>query len=107
MGNALDFTDDNFQKEVLESPQPVIVDFSATWCGPCRQLSPIIDDLARESSGKVKVGKVDIDQSQEVAGKFGIMSVPTVLFFKGGQKVDTIIGLNPKSVYKSKIDGLV
>src|SRR5262245_22713816 len=105
MGNALDFTDDNFQKEVLESPQPVIVDFGATWCGPCRQLSPIIDDLAKEYAGKVKVGKVDIDQSQEVAGKFGIMSVPTVLFFKGGQKVDTLIGLNPKSVYKSKIDG--
>jgi len=107
MGNALDFTDDNFQKEVIESPQPVIVDFSATWCGPCRQLSPIIDDLAKEYAGKVKVGKVDIDQSQEVAGKFGIMSVPTVLFFKGGQKVDTLIGLNPKSVYKSKIDSLV
>lgn len=107
MGNALDFTDDNFQKEVLESSQPVIVDFSATWCGPCRQLSPIIDDLAKEYAGKVKVGKVDIDQSQEVAGKFGIMSVPTVLFFKGGQKVDTLVGLNPKSVYKSKIDGLV
>jgi thioredoxin 1 len=107
MGNALDFTDDNFQKEVIESSQPVIVDFSATWCGPCRQLSPIIDDLAKEYAGKVKVGKVDIDQSQEVAGKFGIMSVPTVLFFKGGQKVDTLVGLNPKSVYKSKIDSLV
>ncbi len=107
MGQSLEFTDDNFQSEVIQSDKPVVVDFSATWCGPCRQLSPIIDDLAKEYAGKVKVGKVDIDQSQEVAGKYGIMSVPTVLFFKGGAKVDTLIGLNGKNVYKAKIDGLV
>ena len=102
-----EFTDSNFQTEVLESQQPVVVDFSAAWCGPCKQLSPIIDDLAKEYEGQVKVGKVDIDQSQEVAGRYGIMSVPTVLFFKGGEKVDTLVGLNAKSVYKAKIDGLV
>ncbi len=107
MGHALELTDANFQDEVLHSDKPVLVDFSAAWCGPCRQLSPIIDDLAKEYAGRIKVGKVDIDQSQEVAGKYGIMSVPTVLFFKGGQKVDTLIGLNAKSVYKAKIEGLV
>ncbi len=107
MGHSLEFTDGNFQAEVIQSDKPVVVDFSATWCGPCRQLTPIIDDLAKEYSGKVKVGKVDIDQSQEVAGKYGITSVPTVLFFKGGAKVDTLVGLNAKSVYKTKIDGLV
>jgi len=104
---STEFTDSNFQTEVLESQQPVVVDFSATWCGPCKQLSPIIDDLAKEYEGQVKVGKVDIDQSQEVAGRYGIMSVPTVLFFKGGEKVDILVGLNAKSVYKAKIDGLV
>jgi thioredoxin 1 len=107
MGNALEFTDANFQTEVLQSDKPVVVDFSATWCGPCRQLTPIIDDLAKEYSGKVKVGKVDIDQSQDVASRYGIMSVPTVLFFKGGKMVDTMVGLSAKGVYKSKIDGLV
>jgi len=107
MGNAVEFTDSNFQAEVIQSDKPVLVDFSATWCGPCRQLAPIIDDLAREYEGRVKIGKVDIDQAQEVAGKYGIMSVPTVLFFKGGAKVDTLVGLNPRNVYKSKIDSLV
>jgi len=104
---STEFTDSNFQTEVLEAQQPVVVDFSAAWCGPCKQLTPIIDDLAKEYEGQVKVGKVDIDQSQEVAGRYGIMSVPTVLFFKGGEKVDTLVGLNAKSVYKAKIDGLV
>ena len=107
MGDALEFTDSNFQEEVLKSDKPVVVDFSATWCGPCRQLTPIIDDLAREYAGKVKVGKVDIDASQDVASQYGIMSVPTVLFFKGGKMVDTMVGLSAKGVYKSKIDGLV
>jgi thioredoxin 1 len=107
MGNALEFTDANFQTEVLQSDKPVVVDFSATWCGPCRQLAPIIEDLASEYSGKVKVGKVDIDASQDVASRYGIMSVPTVMFFKGGKMVDTMVGVSAKGVYKSKIDRLV
>jgi len=107
MGNALEFDDSTFESQVIQSTVPVVVDFSATWCGPCRQLAPIIEDLAKEYLGKVKVGKVDIDQSQEAAGTYGILSVPTVLFFKGGKKVDQVVGLNPKNVYKSKIDGLL
>ena len=107
MGNALELTDENFQTEVLQSETPVLVDFSATWCGPCRQLSPIIDELAKEYDGKVKVGKVDVDQAQETAGKFEIRSVPTVLFFKGGKKVDSLVGANSKRVYKAKIDELL
>ena len=107
MGNAVELTDANFQAEVLQSEKPVVVDFSAAWCGPCRQLAPIIDDLAKEYAGRVKVGKLDIDQSQDIASRYGIRSVPTVLFFKSGQKVDTLVGLNSKSVYKAKIEGLV
>jgi thioredoxin 1 len=106
MGSAVEITDANFDAEVLQSDKPVVVDFSATWCGPCRQLSPIIDELAKEYAGKVKVGKVDIDKSQDLAAKYDIMSVPTVLFFKGGNKVDSLVGLNPKSDYKSRMDGL-
>jgi thioredoxin 1 len=106
MGSAVEFNDANFEAEVLRSDKPVLVDFSATWCGPCKQLSPIIDALAAEYAGKVKVGKVDIDKSQDLAAKYDIMSVPTVLFFKGGEKVDSLSGLYPKSSYKSKLDGL-
>jgi len=107
MGSALAFNDSNFDAEVIQASEPVLVDFSATWCGPCKQLSPIIDELAEEYSGKVKIGKVDIDEAQETAGQFGIMSVPTVLLFKDGQKVDQIVGLFPKSQYKTKLDSLL
>jgi thioredoxin 1 len=107
MGSALEFSDTSFATDVLQSDVPVLVDFSAAWCGPCKQLSPIIEELAAEYTGRVKIGKVDVDESQEVAGRYGIMSVPTVLFFKGGEKVDSLIGLNSKSVYKTKIEGLL
>ena len=107
MGTALAFNDSNFDAEVIKASEPVLVDFSAAWCGPCKQLSPIIDELAQEYSGKVKVGKVDIDEASDTAGQFGIMSVPTVLLFKGGEKVDQIVGLFPKSQYKTKLDSLL
>lgn len=103
----LEYTDANFAEEVLQSDKPVLVDFSAVWCGPCKQLGPIIEELAREYEGRVKVGKVNIDLNEGLTGTYGIMSVPTVVLFKGGKKVDTVIGLNAKNVYKAKIEGLL
>jgi thioredoxin 1 len=107
MASAIEINDATFEAEVLQSDQPVLVDFSAAWCGPCKQLTPIIEELAQEYDGRVKIGTVDVDASQQVAGTYGIMSVPTVLLFKGGEQVDSIVGLNAKSVYKSKIDELL
>ena len=107
MANAVEFDDATFDEQVLNSDQPVLVDFSAAWCGPCKQLTPIIDELAGEYDGKAKVGKVDVDQSAGVAGKYNILSVPTVLFFNGGEKVETMVGLHPKGAYKTKLDELL
>jgi len=107
MGSAMEFNDASFEAEVLKASTPVLVDFSATWCGPCKQLSPIIDELAVEYGDRVKVGTIDVDASQQVAGRYGIMSVPTVLLFNGGEQVESIVGLNAKTVYKTKIDGLL
>jgi len=89
---ALEFTDANFESEVLNSPVPVLVDFWATWCAPCRMIAPIIDQVSTEIEGVAKVGKIDIDQNQAIAAKYGIRSIPTMLFFKNGQVVDTIVG---------------
>jgi thioredoxin 1 len=91
--NVLTFNDQNFESEVLKSQVPVLVDFTATWCGPCRALAPIVEKLADEFEGKVKVGKLDIDEARGVAEKYGIRSVPTVLVFQGGEKKAQHIGL--------------
>lgn len=101
------FTDDNFDAEALKSDVPVVVDFWAAWCGPCRMIAPIIEELADEYQGKVKVGKLDVDENQGVAIKYGVRSIPTVLFLKGGQVVDTVIGAVPKSMFIEKISKLV
>ena len=95
--DVVTFTDQNFQSEVLESPIPVLVDFWAVWCGPCKAIAPTVDELAREYKGKVKVGKVDVNSNAAVAGKFGIRSIPTLLVFKGGKVVDQVIGAVPKT----------
>lgn len=101
------FTDDNFEAEVDKSDLPVLVDFGATWCGPCRALAPIVEELAGEFEGKLKVGAVDIDQARGIATRFGIMSVPTLIFFKGGEVVDKITGLQPKANLKQKIEQII
>ena len=101
------FTDGNFETEVKQSETPVLVDFGAEWCGPCRALAPIVEELAQEFDGKLKVGTVDIDVSREVASTYGIMSVPTIIFFKGGEVVDKVVGLRPKAELKGKIESLL
>lgn len=101
------FTDSNFDTEALKSNIPVVVDFWAAWCGPCRMIAPIIEDLATEFDGKVKVGKIDVDENQNVAVRYGVRSIPTVLFIKDGQVKDQIIGALPKSVFIEKINKLI
>ena len=97
------FTDSNFSEEVLKSKEPVVVDFWAPWCGPCRVISPIIDELSGEFAGKVKVGKMNVDENQ-TAGNYGIMSIPSILIFKNGQPVKTMVGAQSKDNYKKAID---
>jgi len=98
------FTDANFDQDVVKSDIPVVVDFWAPWCTPCRIVSPIIDELAKDYEGKVKVGKMNVDDNPQVAGTFGIMSIPTVLVFKNGQPVKSLIGAQGKDSYKRAID---
>jgi thioredoxin 1 len=102
--NVHEFTDKNFKSEVLESDQPVLVDFWAPWCGPCRQIAPMIDQLASENAGSVKVGKVNIDESPGVSQEFGVEAIPTLLIFKGGQVVSRAVGAQPKARLQSAID---
>ncbi len=107
MANLPEFTDANFDAEVLMSPVPVLVDFTATWCGPCKALAPIVEQLSRDYAGRIKVGKLDIDRSRVVPVKYGIMAVPTVIFFKGGKDMVKITGLKPKSELQKTIEGLL
>lgn len=106
MGNALELNAANFKKEVLDSDLPVLVDFWATWCGPCRMVGPIVDELAGEYSGKVKIGKVNTEENASLAGEYGVISIPTLLIFKGGKPVDQIIGAVPKAVIAKKLDAV-
>ena len=104
MANLPPFNDENFESEVKQSDLPVLVDFGAEWCGPCRALAPIVEDLAQEYDSRLKVGTVDIDKAQGVAREFGIMSVPTIIFFKNGEAVDKITGLQSKAKLQQHID---
>lgn len=101
---ALEITDVTFEEVVLNSDKPVVVDFWAAWCGPCRMVGPIIDELASEYEGKAVVGKVDVDNHQQFAAKYGVRNIPTVLVFKGGEIVNRQVGVAPKNVYAEAID---
>jgi thioredoxin 1 len=99
----IEVTDSNFEQEVIKSDIPVLLDFWAVWCGPCRVIAPIIEELAGEYDGRLKVGKLDVDNNAETAGKFGIRSIPTLLIFKGGEVVDRIVGAVPKNSLVEKV----
>ena len=101
---ALEITDATFDKLVLQSDKPVMVDFWAAWCGPCRMVGPIIDELSNEYDGKAVIGKVDVDSNQEFAAKYGVRNIPTVLLFKDGELIDRKVGVSPKQVYAEAID---
>ena len=104
---ALEITTANFEETVINSDKPVLVDFWAEWCGPCRMVGPIVDELHTEYDGKAIVGKVNVDNEQEIAAKYGIRNIPTILFFKGGEIVDKNVGVAPKADLAKKIDTLL
>ena len=107
MSNEIELTDANFEAEVIKSDLPVLVDFWAPWCGPCRMVAPIVEEIAKEYDGKLKVGKLNTDDNRQVASQFGIMSIPTLMIFKGGERKEAIIGVQPKQVLTEKIDMVI
>ena len=104
---ALEITDANFEEIVLKSDKPVLLDFWAVWCGPCRMVGPLVEEIANEYEGKAVVGKVDVDNNPGVAGKFGIRNIPTLLFFKNGEIVDKQVGAVPKQVLVNKLEAIM
>lgn len=102
-GNTVVVTDVNFEDEVINADIPVLVDFWAEWCGPCKMIAPVLDEIASELDGKLTIGKLDVDENQSTAMAFGVMSIPTLMLFKNGQQVETIVGFQQKTQLMSKI----
>ncbi len=103
----IEITDDNFETEVINSDLPVLIDFWAVWCGPCKMIAPIVEELSIEYDGKAKIGKLDVDSNQQTSIKYGVRSIPTLLLFKDGELKDTIIGAVPKTNLVEKLNALV
>ncbi len=104
MGHEVEITDGNFETEVIQSTLPVLIDFWAPWCGPCRMVSPIVEEIASDYEGKIKVGKLNTDDNQKTATRYGIMSIPTLMIFKDGEVRERIVGAQPKNAIVSRID---
>jgi thioredoxin 1 len=104
MGSALEFTDANFQSEVLDSPVPVLVDFWAPWCGPCRMIGPTIEELSVENAGSFRIGKVNVDENNRLAMTYNVQSIPTIMIFNGGQLVQQLMGVQPKARLQQALD---
>jgi thioredoxin 1 len=107
MGKPIVLTDQNFKSEVLESKMPVLVDFWAEWCGPCKQIAPIVEELSRIYDGKLKVGKLDVDSNNQTAISYMIRSIPSLLFFKDGKVVDQIVGAVPRQQFVNKVEAVI
>ena len=104
---AFKFTDANFNEEALKSDIPVMVDFYADWCGPCKMIAPLIEELAADYRGKVKIGKVDTDQNRAISAQYNVMSIPTIVFIKDGKIVDTVVGALPKATLEAKLNAML
>ena len=107
MSEPVAIDDSNFEQVVLNSKIPVLLDFWAAWCAPCRMVAPVVDELAQEYDGKVSFGKVDVDQNPKIAGKYGIMSIPTLILFKDGKPITNMVGFKPKAQLKQSLDSIL
>ena len=107
MSDLLQVTDDNFDAEIMNSELPAMVDFWAEWCGPCRMVGPVVEELANEYQGKVKVAKMDVDKNRQTPARFGIRNIPTLILFKGGEVANTIVGAHPKSSIEDELKKLL